>query len=81
MGFDLKVLHFEQLQPDLCSCFVLCIDRRVAVLTDAGSMPAIVALGTVGDAVITQQPRPRHLTPQTNTADACLQVCCAALTV
>lgn len=49
--------------------------------SDAGSMPAIVALGTMGDTVITQQQRPRHLTPQTHTADACLQVCCAALTV
>lgn len=53
--------------------------RRMA--SDAGSMPAVVALGTVGDAVIAKQPRPRHLTPQTNTADACLQVCCTALTV
>ncbi len=59
----------------------LYINRRVKALTDAGSVPAVVATGTVRDAVITQQPGPRHFTPQADTADACLQVCCAALTV
>lgn len=57
------------------------IGSRIKVLTDAGSVPPIVAPGTVGDAVITQQPGPRHYTPQTNTANARPEVCRAALTV
>lgn len=50
-------------------------------LTDAGSVPAVVTLGTVGDAVIAQQPGPRRFTPQADAADARLEVRRAALTV
>jgi len=53
----------------------------VKVLTDAGSVIAVVSLRTVGDAVIAKQPGPRHFTPETHTADARLEVCRAALTV
>lgn len=44
-------------------------------------MPAVVAPGTVRDAVVAQQPGPWHVTPQTNAAHARLEVCCAALAV
>ena len=61
--------------------YVLYMGRIGKVLTDAGSVPAVVALGTVRNAVIAQQPGPRSFTPQTNAADARLEVCRAALTV
>lgn len=61
--------------------YVLYMGRIGKVLTDAGSVPAVVALGTVRNAVIAQQPGPWSFTPQTNAADARLEVCCAALTV
>ena len=39
------------------------VRRIIIILTDAGTMPAVVALWTVGDAVITQQPGPWCFTP------------------
>lgn len=51
------------------------------VLTEAGSVPAVVARGATGDAVVAQQPITCHSAPQADAADARLEVSRAALTV
>lgn len=51
------------------------------VLTDADSMPAVVSLGTVGDAVVAVEPGPGLFAPQADAAHAGLQVGRAALAV
>lgn len=51
------------------------------VLTEAGSVPAVVVWGAAGDAVVTQQPITCHFAPQADAADARPEVSGAALTV
>lgn len=53
----------------------------MGVLTEAGSVPAVVVLGAAGDTVVAQQPITCHFAPQADAADARLEVSGAALTV
>lgn len=53
----------------------------MGVLTEAGSVPAVVVRGAAGDAVVTQQPITCRFAPQADAADARLEVSGAALTV
>lgn len=44
------------------------------VVTEAGVVPAVVSPGTVGDAVVPQEPHLRSFAPQTDTAHPRLEV-------
>lgn len=63
------------------SCKLDWREQSVGVLTEAGSVPAVVVWGAAGDTVVAQQPITCHFAPQADAADARLEVSGAALTV